>query len=248
MSKYTTGEMAKLCGVSVRTVQYYDSRNILTPSELSEGGRRLYSEDDLKRLKLICFLRGIGLPINSISEILAAGNSDTVVSMLLEQQAGILRTEIREREAQLHTVEELNRELKSWSHLSVETLSDIAYIMENKKKLRKLHGIMIVIGIVMDVIEIGTLLLWILKGIWLPFAIGMLFVVILGITVFLYYHNHASYICPECHEVFRSKMKEDFFAAHTARTRKLTCPKCGYHGFCIETYEENSGGTEDGEI
>ena len=28
MSKYTTGEIAKLCGVSVRTVQYYDSRNI----------------------------------------------------------------------------------------------------------------------------------------------------------------------------------------------------------------------------
>ena len=57
MSKYTTGEMAKLCGVTVRTVQYYDARGILIPSELSEGGRRLYSEDDLKRLKVICFLR-----------------------------------------------------------------------------------------------------------------------------------------------------------------------------------------------
>lgn len=52
MSKYTTGEIAKLCGVSVRTVQYYDTRNILTPSELTEGGRRLYSEEDLKRYLL----------------------------------------------------------------------------------------------------------------------------------------------------------------------------------------------------
>ena len=41
MSKYTTGEIAKLCGVTVRTVQYYDTRGILIPSELSEGGRRL---------------------------------------------------------------------------------------------------------------------------------------------------------------------------------------------------------------
>ena len=48
---YTTGEVAKLCGVSVRTVQYYDTRNILIPSELSEGGRRLYSEEDVKRLE-----------------------------------------------------------------------------------------------------------------------------------------------------------------------------------------------------
>ena len=55
MSKYTTGEMAKLCGVTVRTVQYYDTRGILIPSELSEGGRRLYSEDDLKRMRSSVF-------------------------------------------------------------------------------------------------------------------------------------------------------------------------------------------------
>ena len=44
MSKYTTGEIARISGVSVRTVQYYDDRGILKPSELSEGGRRLYSK------------------------------------------------------------------------------------------------------------------------------------------------------------------------------------------------------------
>ena len=59
MSKYTTGDLAKLCSVTVRTVQYYDARGILIPSELSEGGRRLYSEDDLKRMKIICFLRSL---------------------------------------------------------------------------------------------------------------------------------------------------------------------------------------------
>ena len=57
MSKYTTGELAKLCSVTVRTAQYYDTRGILIPSELSEGGRRLYSEDDLRCMKIICFLR-----------------------------------------------------------------------------------------------------------------------------------------------------------------------------------------------
>ncbi|MBR1845644.1 MAG: MerR family DNA-binding transcriptional regulator, partial [Oscillospiraceae bacterium] len=37
--KYSTGEVAKRCGVTVRTVQYYDTRGILVPAELSEGGR-----------------------------------------------------------------------------------------------------------------------------------------------------------------------------------------------------------------
>ena len=69
MSKYTTGELARLCGVSVRTVQYYDQRNILVPSQLSEGGRRLYSDDDLNRMKIICFLRDMGISINSIAAL-----------------------------------------------------------------------------------------------------------------------------------------------------------------------------------
>lgn len=85
MSIYTTGEIAKLCGVTVRTVQYYDSRSILVPSALSEGGRRLYSEEDLKRLRIICFLREAGLSINSIFELLQEENSGSTLSLLLEQ-------------------------------------------------------------------------------------------------------------------------------------------------------------------
>jgi len=38
MSNYTTGEMAKLCNVSVRTVQFYDHRGVLHPSSETEGG------------------------------------------------------------------------------------------------------------------------------------------------------------------------------------------------------------------
>ena len=41
LTQYTTGELAKRCGVSVRTVQYYDNRGVLVPSEVSSGGRRL---------------------------------------------------------------------------------------------------------------------------------------------------------------------------------------------------------------
>ncbi len=97
MSKYTTGEIAKLCGVSVRTVQYYDDRGILVPSELSEGGRRLYTEDDLKRMHIICFLREAGLPINSISALFAEKNPENIISILLEQQEQVLREELSER-------------------------------------------------------------------------------------------------------------------------------------------------------
>ena len=93
MLKYTTGEIAKLCGVSVRTVQYYDERGILIPSELSEGGRRLYSEDDYKKLKIICFLRDAGISIKSIGELLSESNPSSVMNITVRQsrQSGVAR-------------------------------------------------------------------------------------------------------------------------------------------------------------
>ena len=138
MSKYTTGELAKLCGVTVRTVQYYDTRGILIPSELSEGGRRLYSEDDLKRLKVICFLRDLDLPIDAISQILKEEHPEKVISLLIEQQEKALWDEISDKEEKLKKLRDLKNGLKAKTDFSLETIGDIAVIMESRKKLRRM--------------------------------------------------------------------------------------------------------------
>lgn len=238
MSEYTTGEMAKLCNITVRTVQYYDTRNILVPSRLSDGGRRLYSDEDLQKLKVICFLREIGLSINSIGEILAEENPQNVISLLLAQQQKTLKEEITERQTQLDTVEDMLKELKSTNNFSVESITDIAHVMKNKSKLKKVRGITIGVGIVMDIIQVLILVLWITTGNWIPFAIGMVAVVTAGIAISAYYFKNTAYICPECHTVFKPSFKEAFFAKHTPKTRKLKCTKCSHKGYCVETYRE----------
>ena len=155
MSKYTTGEIAKLCGVSVRTVQYYDSRNILVPSELSEGGRRLYSEQDLKRMKIICFLRDAGISINSIGQLLSEEDPGSVISILLDQQEQLLLDEMQERKSKLEIIEGIRRELKNVENFSVESIGDIAYTMENKKKMRQLHAILLITGLPLSIFQWG---------------------------------------------------------------------------------------------
>ncbi len=238
MSKYTTGEIAKLCGVSVRTVQYYDDRGILVPSELSDGGRRLYTEDDLKRMHIICFLREAGLPINSISALFAEKNPENIISILLEQQEQVLREELSERQAKLDMTLGIKRELKEIDTFSVESIGDIAHIMKQKNKLSKMRLTMVLTGIPVTALQWTSIVLWITNGLWWLFVIWALVAIPWGICISKYYFNNVAYICPECHEVFKPKLKEAFWAYHTPKMRRLTCPKCGRKGLCVEVYAE----------
>lgn len=235
MSKYTTGELAKLCGVTVRTVQYYDSRGILIPTELSEGGRRLYTDDDLRRLRIICFLRDMGLPIDAIAQLLAEEEPGRVVELLLEQQEQAVRQELARSQSRLEKLEALRRQVKQQPDFSVESIGDIAYLMERRTQLKRVHTAMLLAGIPMSLLEVTGIVLWIVTGTWWPFAVYLLLAVPFGILISRYYFRRVAYLCPRCHTVFRPVLKEAFFARHTPSARKLTCTCCGYHGFCVET-------------
>ena len=236
MSKYTTGEIAKLCGVSVRTVQYYDSRNILVPSELSEGGRRLYSEEDLKRMRIICFLREAGISINRISELFEDAHPEKIISVLLDQQETELREEINEQQKKLDIIENMKRELKDVEHFSVESIGDIAAVMKDKNKLRKMRLMMILTGLPVTALQWVSIILWITRGMWWLFVVWVIAAVLYGVLVSVHYFGNVEYICPECHEVFKPRIKEAFWAYHTPKMRRLTCPKCGRKGLCVEVY------------
>ena len=236
MSKYTTGELAKLCGVTVRTVQYYDARGILVPSELTEGGRRLYTDTDLKRLKVICFLRELDIPIDAISQILQEEHPEKVISLLIEQQEIALSEEISAKQQKLTKLRELKSELKNREAFSLESIGDIAVWMESKKNLRRMHWMMVLTGIPVTALQWFSIIFWIVRGIWWPFVLWVLVSVTWGIWISRYYFHHVQYICPECHEVFKPTLKEAFWARHTPTTRKLTCTACGHKGYCVEIW------------
>ena len=141
MSKYSTGEIAKLCSVTVRTVQYYDTRGILIPSELSEGGRRLYSEDDLKRMKIICFLRELDLPIGAIAQILKEEHPEKVISLLIEQQEKALSDEITDKEEKLLKLRELKNGLKEKNLLSETADSERKYFVSDNAEAFENHAL-----------------------------------------------------------------------------------------------------------
>ncbi|MFJ5769800.1 MerR family transcriptional regulator [Psychrobacillus sp. NPDC093180] len=67
---YSIGNLAKLSNTTVRTLRYYDEIELLTPSQLSEGGHRYYEEQDVIKLQYIKILKEIGFSLITIREML----------------------------------------------------------------------------------------------------------------------------------------------------------------------------------
>lgn len=72
----TVHEVARLAGVSERTLRYYDQLGLLPPASATEAGYRLYGEADLARLQRILFLRELDFPLKEIAPMLQAEARD----------------------------------------------------------------------------------------------------------------------------------------------------------------------------
>lgn len=64
-------ELARKTDITVRTLRYYDSIGLFKPSSKTEGGHRLYTEEDLKKLQQIQFLKNMGYALKNIQEMLS---------------------------------------------------------------------------------------------------------------------------------------------------------------------------------
>lgn len=97
-------EVARQTGITVRTLRYYDQIGLLTAAAKTEGGHRLYTAEELRRLQYIQFLKGMGYKLQDIQRMLsdAAWNwSDSLNNQLaeiLEEQERLRRIESSLRE------------------------------------------------------------------------------------------------------------------------------------------------------
>ena len=88
MTMMTVNEVSKLTGVSIRTLQYYDTIGLLKPIEYTESGYRLYDDTSLERLQQILLFKELEFPLKEIKEIIDAPNFDR--NKALEQQIELL--------------------------------------------------------------------------------------------------------------------------------------------------------------
>ena len=84
----TVNEVSKLTGVSIRTLQYYDTIGLLPPTEYTEAGYRLYDDTAMERLQQILLFRELEFPLKEIKRII--DSPDFNRNKALEQQMKLL--------------------------------------------------------------------------------------------------------------------------------------------------------------
>lgn len=88
---YTAGELAKIAGVSSRTIRFYDEKGILCPCGYSAGAYRLYDEEAILRLQQILMLKYVGFSLEEISKLIDQDDVTDVSRMLDHQREWMVR-------------------------------------------------------------------------------------------------------------------------------------------------------------
>lgn len=84
-------QVAKLTGISVRTLQYYDEIDLLKPSELTSSGYRMYDDDALQTLQQILFFKELGFQLKEIKEILTRPDFDKIAAFQKQKALFLLK-------------------------------------------------------------------------------------------------------------------------------------------------------------
>lgn len=130
----TVGKVAKKMGVTVRTLQYYDKEELLSPSAESDGGRRLYTDKDLVLLHQIISMKSLGFSLTDIKERLISLKTPDDVANALTEQADAIRINIKKLKDSLAAIEQLKTEVLQMQTVNFKKYADIIVNLQMKNE------------------------------------------------------------------------------------------------------------------
>lgn len=107
---YRTGQFARKASVSIRTLRYYDKEGLLAPSQYSESGYRLYTDEDLVNLQQILALKFLGFSLDEIKALLRTHPRS--LQDVLAQQKAIMEAKRARLDGIIQAISEMERVLQ----------------------------------------------------------------------------------------------------------------------------------------
>ena len=108
---YTSGEFAKKAHVSIRTIRYYDQKNLLKPATHTKGGARLYTDQDFAKLQQILLLKYLGFSLSDIREMTIGSGDKQLLRNSLQIQKRLVEERLEEMKNVVNAIDSTSQAL-----------------------------------------------------------------------------------------------------------------------------------------
>ena len=124
-NNYSIGYLAKSAGLTPRTIRYYEERGLLDSIKRLGGGRRIYTDDDLRRLKFIKRLKLLGLTLSEMEELAEIYWIDRTNKKVLPKLMELLDHHCEETESRIKSLTKLKGEIREYRERIKKKLTDL---------------------------------------------------------------------------------------------------------------------------
>ncbi len=118
--RYTINQLAKLSGISTRTLRFYDEIGLLKPAFYGDNQYRYYKEEQLLMLQQILFFRELEFPLNDIKAILSSNDFDKIES--LRQHKSRLQSNIERTNTLVNTIDKTISHIRGKLKMKIEDM------------------------------------------------------------------------------------------------------------------------------
>lgn len=134
---YSSGEFARMAGVTLRTIRYYDKQNILKPSLVTEAGARFYTDEDFARLQQILLLKYLGFSLDDIREMTFADADYHFLLNSLNIQLKLVQDRIEKMQLMERAIQDTAAEVQMTHTVDWSRMLNLIHLTGMEESLKK---------------------------------------------------------------------------------------------------------------
>ncbi len=133
---YSSGQFARLAGVSLKTIRFYDKKNILKPSYVNPSGARFYTEEDFAKLQQILLLKYLGFSLEDIKELAIDATDHHLLLNSLQLQKKLVRDRLEQMQLVEIAIENTVTAIKEEQQVDWSQMLQLIHLTGMEKSLK----------------------------------------------------------------------------------------------------------------
>ena len=132
---YTSGEFAKKAHVSIRTIRYYDQKNLLKPSTHTTSGARRYTDTDFAKLQQILLLKYLGFSLSDVREMTLGSRDRQLLLDSLQIQKRLVEERLKEMRNVATAIDSTSSTLKAGQEVDWSKMLNLIHLTSMNQSL-----------------------------------------------------------------------------------------------------------------